>query len=173
MANIKDIYYGGSQEEWESIERYGDFSGISMHFARKAGTYKKIPVPVDDSVVDYGYCGKNVYWMLDKDGCLTIGGSGRMNDYSYRFDLFLSEDIKRVVIQEGVTHIREVNGLAKDPNGPDWYYLAEGQAQTQYTGLAMYDGEWFYVVDGKLAVDYYRTVEYDGASFEVVAGMVQ
>ncbi len=69
--------------------------------------------------------------------------------------------------------MKEVNGLAMDPDGTDWYYLAEGQAQIQYTGLAFYDGEWFYVVDGKLAVDYYGTVEYDGASFEVVAGMVQ
>ena len=76
-----------------------------MHYARKAGDYIKVSAPVDDSVVDYGYCGKNVYWMLDKDGCLTIGGFGRMNDYSYRFDRFRSTDIKRVVIKEGVTHI--------------------------------------------------------------------
>ena len=32
--------------------------------------------------------------------------------------------------------LKEVSGLAQDPNGPDWYFLAEGQAQTQYTGLA-------------------------------------
>ncbi|MBR3103604.1 MAG: hypothetical protein IKH46_07250, partial [Lachnospiraceae bacterium] len=67
----------------------------------------------------------------------------------------------------------EVNGLAMDPQGTDWYYLANGQAQTQYTGLAQYDGEWFYVVNGKLATDYTGTVEYDGAEFNVVSGMVR
>ena len=69
--------------------------------------------------------------------------------------------------------MKEVSGLAKDPDGPDWYYLAEGQAQTQYTGLAMYDGEWFYVVKGKLAEDYTGTVAYDGSEFNVVSGMVK
>ena len=67
--------------------------------------------------------------------------------------------------------MKEVNGLAQDPDGNDWYYLAEGQAQTQYTGLAQYDGEWFYIIDGKLAEDYSGTVEYDGAEFNVVSGM--
>ena len=69
--------------------------------------------------------------------------------------------------------LKEVSGLAQDPNGPDWYFLAEGQAQTQYTGLALYDGEWFYVVEGKLAEDYTGAVEYDGESFNVVNGMVR
>ena len=69
--------------------------------------------------------------------------------------------------------MKEVNGLAQDPQGSDWYYLAEGQAQTQYTGLALYDGEWFYVINGKLAEDYSGTVEYDGAEFNVVNGMVK
>ncbi|MCR5129561.1 MAG: pre-peptidase C-terminal domain-containing protein [Lachnospiraceae bacterium] len=66
----------------------------------------------------------------------------------------------------------EVSGLAKDPNGSDWYFLAEGQAQTQYTGLALYDGAWFYVRAGKFAQDYTGTVKYDGASFNVVKGEV-
>lgn len=427
---IRDIYYGGSEEEWNSIERIGDFSGATIHFAREAGDYKKVAIPVDDTIVESGYCGKNVYWMMDQEGCLTIGGNGRMNDYSFCFDRFSSVDIKKVVIEEGVTHIgafafskggywdfeykhyftsswlgykmndeplkalkevsipstvtsigdgaflystgltdiyyngteeewnkiqmgtseddvpveqgipnlqrnpfegatelsnitfhfvqyrdggsgipylkidetgkqtvyvddkpaadytglamfhsaskdvfvyiekgkrnegysgyveyngamfyvaggtmasdlsgliqdpnhtddwyilsggqiqaqytgltqydgewfyvengklnttladfveydgglffvgagrimKEVNGLAQDPDGNDWYYLAEGQAQTQYTGLAMYDGEWFYIIDGKLAEDYSGTVEYDGAEFNVVSGMVK
>ncbi|MBR3105036.1 MAG: leucine-rich repeat domain-containing protein [Lachnospiraceae bacterium] len=67
----------------------------------------------------------------------------------------------------------EVNGLAKDPDGPDWYYLSNGQAQIQYTGLALYDGEWFYVIAGKLAEDYTGPVDYDGETFNVVSGMVK
>ena len=71
--------------------------------------------------------------------------------------------------------IGEYNGLMQDPQDPvngAWYYFAGGQAQTQYTGLAMYDNVWFYVVKGKLATDYTGTVEYDGATFNVTNGMV-
>ena len=69
--------------------------------------------------------------------------------------------------------VKEQNGLAMDPDDPtSWYYCANGQAQTDYTGLASYDGEWFYIVDGKQAIDYTGEVEYDGASFYVVNGMV-
>ena len=68
--------------------------------------------------------------------------------------------------------LREVNGLAQDPDGSDWYYLAEGQAQTQYTGLAEYDGEWFYVVRGKLAEYYTGPVSYDGNEFWVENGQL-
>ena len=364
---IRDIYYGGSEEEWNSIERIGDFSGATIHFAREAGDYQKIEIPVDDTIVDYGYCGKNVYWMLDKEGSLIIGGKGRMNDYSFYFDRFMSADIKRVVIKEGVTHIgafafskggywdfeykhyfmsswlgytmndeplkalKEVsipssvtsigdgafvystgltdiyyngtedewnrikmgtsednvsaevgmpsinpdpfehatdlsditfhfaqsttisdsgfvdgpaprlkydntgelrcyvksirddsytglalyysggkdyfvyvkngkrnetysgyveynggvfyvaggtladylNGLVQDPNYPrDWYYLANGQKQSQYTGLAYYDGEWFYVTDGWLNTEYTAYTSYDGGLFYVGAGRI-
>ncbi|MBR3105035.1 MAG: hypothetical protein IKH46_14575, partial [Lachnospiraceae bacterium] len=72
--------------------------------------------------------------------------------------------------------ISEYSGLMQDPQDPingDWYYFAAGQAQTQYTGLAMYDGVWFYVINGKLAVDYTGTVDYDGATFNVENGMVK
>ena len=67
----------------------------------------------------------------------------------------------------------EVNGLAMDPQGTDWYYLANGQAQIQYTGLAFYDGAWFYVENGKLAQDYTGNVDYDGSTFYVENGMVK
>ena len=66
----------------------------------------------------------------------------------------------------------EVNGLAMDPNGSEWYFLANGQAQIQYTGLALYNGSWFYVRAGKFAQYYTGTVEYNGASFWVVKGEV-
>ena len=72
--------------------------------------------------------------------------------------------------------ISEYSGLMQDPQDPingAWYYFAGGQAQTQYTGLAMYDNVWFYVVNGKLAVDYTGTVDYDGSTFNVENGMVK
>ena len=68
--------------------------------------------------------------------------------------------------------LREYNGLIQDPAGSDWYFVASGQAQTQYTGLAQYDGAWFYIVNGKLAVDFVGDVQYDGAWFHVDHGML-
>ena len=69
--------------------------------------------------------------------------------------------------------LREVNGLAMDPNSPDWYFVALGEVQVHYTGLAYYNGDWFYVDKGKLAVDYTGEVEYDGLIFQVENGMVK
>ncbi|MBR3103737.1 MAG: carbohydrate-binding domain-containing protein [Lachnospiraceae bacterium] len=69
--------------------------------------------------------------------------------------------------------VTEANGLHMDPDGTAWYYLANGQAQTQYTGLTQYDGAWFYVVKGKVAEDYTGAVDYDGSAFDVVNGMVR
>lgn len=69
--------------------------------------------------------------------------------------------------------MREVNGLAQSPTNADlWYYLAEGQVQTGYTGLAEYDGEWFYIVNGTLAKNYTGSVAYDGSTFWVVNGQL-
>ncbi len=67
----------------------------------------------------------------------------------------------------------DVNGLAHDPITNQWYFLSNGQVQTQYTGLAEYDGEWFYVENGALAENYTGNVSYDGAVFYVVNGMLK
>jgi hypothetical protein len=67
---------------------------------------------------------------------------------------------------------KDVSGLwGADTNG-DFWYLAKGQAQTQYTGLAEYDGSWFYVMGGKWANKFNGTVVYDGVKFKVVNGQV-
>ncbi len=65
--------------------------------------------------------------------------------------------------------IKEYTGLIRHRL---WYFVVNGQVQTQYTGLAQYDGEWFYVVEGHIATDYTGTVRYDGRKFNVVAGQV-
>ena len=93
--------------------------------------------------------------MLDTamNGCIEYGG-----------ELFM--------LAEGRI-IGETSGLVQDPGTGYWYYLANGQAQTQYTGLAEYDGQWFYVVKGILAESFTGKIEYDGEYFNVVNGMVK
>lgn len=67
----------------------------------------------------------------------------------------------------------DADGLVLDPITNQWYFLSNGQVQTQYTGLAEYDGEWFYIQNGVLAVNYTGNVSYDGATFYVVNGMLK
>ena len=115
--------------------------------------------------VQLNYSGLTQYdgqWFYISNGRLDTTFSGYV---SYDGGLFFVA-VGRIV--------REASGLAQDPHSPnDWYFLAEGQAQTQYTGLAFYDNAWFYVIRGKLATDYTGYVEYDGERFYVVNGMVK
>ena len=58
------------------------------------------------TIVDSGKCGDNVTYTLDSNGLLTISGSGDMfksgiGDSPFRYN----SDIKKVVIDEGVTNI--------------------------------------------------------------------
>ena len=60
----------------------------------------------------------------------------------------------------------------KEGESGSWMYLADGMVQTQYMGLADYDGEWFYMEGGKIVngVDVDRKmplVVYNGAAFYV------
>lgn len=58
-----------------------------------------------------GKCGANITWTLDSNGTLSIGGIGKMYDYSYGSSTnpspfyALKNDIKNVVIGEQVTYI--------------------------------------------------------------------
>ena len=67
----------------------------------------------------------------------------------------------------------KANGLVQDiDHTEDWYYCSNGQVQSQYTGLALYDGAWFYINKGKLDTTLAAYVEYDGGLFYVAAGRI-
>ncbi len=58
------------------------------------------------TIVDSGNCGDNVTYTLDSDGLLTISGSGDMFKFEIGESPFWNDsDIKKVVIDEGVTSI--------------------------------------------------------------------
>ena len=65
-------------------------------------------------VVDSGKCGDNATWSLDSAGTLTISGSGEIYDYTESLTepptttapwAKYSNDIKKVVIGDGITHV--------------------------------------------------------------------
>lgn len=99
--NLTDIYYGGTQAQWNAIT-IGD-GNESLYSAT-------VHYNSATAVVDSGNCGvsgSNVTWSLDSDGVLTISGSGAMKDYDFNEMPWVSrrDAIKRVVIKEGVTSI--------------------------------------------------------------------
>lgn len=52
-----------------------------------------------------GKCGKNLQWVLDDDGKLTITGSGRMDDFSKSSQPWRASLVRRVEFPEGLTYI--------------------------------------------------------------------
>lgn len=69
--------------------------------------------PVDEVTSLSGTCGENLTWMLDREGVLTISGSGAMANYNM-YDNFapwvkVGSEVKQVVFAKGseITHIGE------------------------------------------------------------------
>lgn len=67
---------------------------------------------------------------------------------------------------------REASGLVQDPVTKEWLFVAEGQVQQQYSGLAEYDGAWFLLKDGILQEDFTGLQLYDGAFFMLAEGRI-
>ena len=96
--NLTDIYFAGTQEEWNAITVYSgndDLQNATIHFDSKY-------------TIMTGTHGTNLRWTLDNEGNLTISGSGEMTQpvsggqypwYRYR------GKIKHVTIDEGILSV--------------------------------------------------------------------
>ena len=54
------------------------------------------------------YCGKNIFWQIDKNGTMTMTGSGAMYDYEKSEDRpydNLIHSVKKIVVGKGITDI--------------------------------------------------------------------
>ena len=93
-SNLKDIYYGGTQAQWNNIS-IGDsndvLSSATIHLA-----------PLGE-----GTCGDNLTWKLEGNGMLTISGDGTMVDYVSGESPWYSykNNITSIVIESTVTSI--------------------------------------------------------------------
>ena len=102
-ATLTDIYYCGTQDQWNAIAIEDDNDTLfnaTIHFAKTSNPS--------------GTCGDNLTWEFDPStGTLTISGTGPMENYCDAESGYLKErpwynyykDIKTVVIEEGVTSI--------------------------------------------------------------------
>ena len=75
--------------------------------------------------------------------------------------------------------VTDMNGLylvsgTDDESTTDdkFYFFSNGQIQSEYKGLALYDNEWFYLENGYLDTNTNGIVEHDGGKFIVAVGRI-
>ena len=112
-SNLSAIYYEGSEQQWSNIKFANEntpWPSTTIYYNCNAG-----------GGIASGNCGvsgneSSVKWVVSREGTLTISGSGAMDDYdkksiSYTVDVTTApwrgfyDDIKRVVIKNGITNI--------------------------------------------------------------------
>lgn len=94
-SSLTDVYYTGTQEQWDAIvigDGTSDLTGATLHCIE---------------VIASGTCGENLIWTLDDAGTLTISGTGPMVNYDYGYAPWHSnrKSVKKAVIDNGVTTI--------------------------------------------------------------------
>ena len=153
--------------EGSAAQEYAAANGIG--FINCAESYTGLTIQngewiyVADDKKDTSFTGLVWYngaWFYVREGKLDVETIGYVE---YNKGLFY--------IAAGMV-VTGANGLVQDPTTQEWYYTAGGQAQTEYTGLALYDGAWFYVTEGRLDTKIAGYVEYDRNLFYVAAGMI-
>ena len=66
-----------------------------------------------------------------------------------------------------------VSGTDEETTTDDkFYFFSNGQIQSEYKGLALYDNEWFYLENGYLDINTNGIVEHDGGKFIVAVGRI-
>ena len=94
----------------ENVARLYKVRFSNIEAVSHTGADMEITLPINiDNVLLFGNCGNNVSFVLSKDYTLTISGTGAMYDYDYNtspWEDYL-EQIKTIVIEEGVTSIGE------------------------------------------------------------------
>ena len=130
--SLTDIYYSGSEEQWNSISIEGGTTAhpsATVHYNSDSqakpdsssenespSEITPSPAPTPDPGGVSGTCGDNVYWSFS-NGTLTISGSGKMYDYSDSdsdntsfnttapWGNHRDYQIKKVIIAQGVSSI--------------------------------------------------------------------
>ena len=124
---------------------------------------------------------------------VTEGYKERMSDekvFSNTFFFFkngrVDEEFEGLIEYNGAKFYVKDGVVAKDMNGlhlvsgtddetttdDKFYFFSNGQIQSEYKGLALYDNEWFYLENGYLDTNTNGIVEHDGGKFIVAVGRI-
>lgn len=104
-SNLKDIYYGGTAEDWNRLNLSYDRGKVTVHCVEG----------IIEPNTDTNRCGENLFWTLE-NGTLTITGTGEMWNYEVYNDssynqlstapwYSLRDTISHIYMAEGVTSI--------------------------------------------------------------------
>ncbi len=99
---VEDAETFAANAQTVSVEGYFDFGT-----AGKVSVSDSITKAEENKIIASGICGDNLTWTLDKDGLLTISGTGDMYNFG-RFDspwYNTLDSIRTVVIENGATSI--------------------------------------------------------------------
>ena len=106
--SLQGINYNGTKTQWNQIE-IGET--VNLHIDRPL-TDKIVHCTDGDivpgEIINSGECGDSLKWVLDSNGVLTIGGTGKMQDYSSTTDAPWNADkdkIKYAAIRADVTSV--------------------------------------------------------------------
>ena len=107
-SSLSAVYYAGTEEQWNQIDISDDNEPLKDALRHYNGTEIS-----DTDIVASGSCGTMITkarWSLDKNGTLTINGTGATCDGGPgpSYVPWLKEyadDVKKVVIQNGITKI--------------------------------------------------------------------
>ena len=117
-------------------------------------------------------------------------GTSEENVFSNTFCFFkdgqIDEDFEGLTEYDGAKFyvkdgevVTDMNGLylvssTDDESTTDdkFYFFSNGQLQSEYKGLALYDNEWFYLENGYLDTNTNGIVEHDGGKFIVAVGRI-
>ena len=110
---LSDIYYNGTEQQWNAIKKSDDWD---YQAGDNAGGYTVHYQPQRE-ILASGTCGDKLTWTLYDDGTLVISGTGDMDNYTsdYINGAFITtapwysnrSKIKTVTIENGVTSIGE------------------------------------------------------------------
>ena len=98
---VKYVYYSGSEEQWNAVEKGSN--GVGFSNATINYNYN----PADESVLQTGSCGNNISYTLNPvTGLLNISGTGNMTNYRWATTPFgENKIIETVVISDGITSV--------------------------------------------------------------------
>ena len=164
---------GDFVEHFTGIATYdgGEFfvaNGIICSEANGLNLFENTWYFLSNGQIQYGHDGFAEYddhWFIIKDGQLDLSANG-LFEYDGGIFLFAAGQLKN-----------EVSGLWQNYGSwggsiGDWYFLSSGQVQTQYTGVAEYNGQFVSVTDGR--IDWFTGLkEYDGERFLFIDGYLR
>ena len=116
--SITDIYYAGTKEEWETLDKGNSFDEINPTIHYNYDSCKEFGhryvngictgCGKEEAIAAQGSCGEKLTWKLDDEGVLTVSGTGRMKNYPSSKSMpwyNYADQVKKIVLEKGVTSV--------------------------------------------------------------------